>query len=80
MHGMAVVTDDTAGGMVDIHDRRPICLTQEDAQEWINPATPVERALEILGAARPETAFVWYRVDPKVNSSRYQGPDSIEPL
>lgn len=79
-HGMAIVTDDAAGGMVDIHDRRPICLTPEDAREWLDPATPVERALEILGHARPETAFVWHRVDPKMNSSRYQSPDSIEPI
>jgi len=79
-HGMAIVTDDSAGGMVDIHDRRPVALSPEDAQEWADPATPVSRAKEIMAAGRPESAFVWYRVTTKMNSARYQLPDAIEPI
>src|SRR3546814_6195713 len=60
-HGFAIVTDDSAGGMVDIHDRRPVCLTPVDALTWVNPETPVEDALEFLSPPRPESAFVWYR-------------------
>ncbi|MFA4914348.1 MAG: SOS response-associated peptidase [Burkholderiaceae bacterium] len=79
-HGMAIVTDDSAGGMVDIHDRRPVVLTPEDAQEWADPATPVSRAKKVMAAGRPESAFVWYRVTTKMNSTRYQLPDAIEPI
>ncbi|MDQ2140914.1 SOS response-associated peptidase family protein [Alcaligenaceae bacterium B3P038] len=32
-HGMAIVTDDSAGGMVDIHDRRSIVLPPALARE-----------------------------------------------
>src|SRR5690606_12619705 len=46
--GFAIITDDAAGGMVDIHDRRPICLTPEDAQAWIRPDLAVDEALELL--------------------------------
>lgn len=79
-HGAAIVTDDSAGGMVDIHDRRPVILTREDAQEWIDPETTIERALELLTTSRPESAFVWYRVTTKMNNSRYELADAIEPI
>ncbi|MDQ2184818.1 SOS response-associated peptidase family protein [Alcaligenaceae bacterium A4P071] len=42
--GLAIVTDDSAGAMVDIHDRKQVVLTPEDAQEWAEAATPVSRA------------------------------------
>lgn len=79
-HGMAIVTDDTAGGMVDIHDRRPVCLTREHAEEWLDPKTTPERARELAASGRPESAFVWHRVTQKMNNSRYQEPDSIDPI
>ena len=45
-HGFAIVTDDSAGGMVDTHDGRPISLTPDDALAWVDPETPAEDALE----------------------------------
>lgn len=78
--GFAVVTDDAAGGMVDIHDRRPVCLSVDDAQAWVDPDTPVDAALEMLSAPRPESAFRWWRVTSKMGNSRYQGADAAEPV
>ncbi len=78
--GFAIVTDDSAGGMVDIHDRRPIALTPEDAVAWIDPDLPVPDALEMLSTPRPESAFRWWQVTRSVGNSRYQLPDSVEPL
>lgn len=78
--GFAIVTDDAAGGMIDIHDRRPICLTPEDARAWIDPEVPVEQALELLSTPRPESAFQWWEVTRKMGNSRYQLPDAGEPL
>lgn len=77
--GFAIVTDDAAGGMVDVHDRRPIVLTLDDAIEWMDPATAPEQAKAILTAPRPESAFEWYQVTRKVGNSRYQGEDSSTP-
>lgn len=45
--GFATVTDDAAGGMVDIHDRYPIALTP-DALASLDPDVPVEDTLELL--------------------------------
>lgn len=78
--GFAIVTDDSAGGMVDIHDRRPVCLTPDDAIAWVNPELPVDDALELLSTPRPEGAFQWWQVTRKVGNSRYQLPDASEPI
>lgn len=78
--GFAIVTDDAAKGMVDVHDRRPLVLTAEHAREWLDPATTVDQAKELLSVARPESAFEWYEVTKKVGNSRYQGEDSTHPI
>ena len=79
-HGFAIVTNDALGGMVDVHDRRPVALPPELAREWVDPATPVARAMEILRAGPPETAFSWHPVRQEVGSSKYQLPDAIDPI
>lgn len=78
--GFAIITDDAAGGMVDIHDRRPITLSPDDARAWVDPAMPVADALAILSTGRPESAFAWHRVTPKMSNSRYLLPDASEPI
>ncbi len=45
--GFVIVTEDSGGGMVDIHDRRPVVLEPEDAWRWMNPDTQVEEAANI---------------------------------
>lgn len=78
--GFAIVTDDAAGGMVDIHDRRPITLTPNDALAWMDPDIAVDDALELLSTPRPESAFHWWAVTRKMGSSKYQLPDASRPL
>lgn len=54
-----IITADSQGGMVDIHDRRPVALNAELTREWIDPATPTERAEQIvLLQGEPSEAFV----------------------
>lgn len=78
--GFAIVTDDTAGGMIDIHDRRPICLTIADAHEWVDPTVTINDALELLSTPRSESAFRWWQVTRKMGESRYQLPNASEPV
>jgi len=56
--GFAIVTDDAAGGMVDIHDRRPIALTPEDALAWLDAEVSTEGALSLLSTPPPESHFI----------------------
>lgn len=78
--GFAIVTDDSAGGMVDVHDRRPVILTLDAAMEWMDSERTPDQAREILTTARPESAFEWYQVTRKVGNAKYQGADSSEPI
>ncbi|MFU3821056.1 SOS response-associated peptidase [Pseudomonas aeruginosa] len=79
-HGFVIITADSAGGMVDIHDRRPVVLSPNLAREWLDPATPPERAEQIvLLHGEPSEAFTWYAVDPAVGNVRNQGAHLIEP-
>src|SRR5690606_9149928 len=78
--GFAIITDDAAGGMVDIHDRRPVCLTPDDAQNWIDTEISVGAALELLSTPRPESAFQWWPVTRAVGNSRYQLQDAAAPI
>ncbi|MBH4232742.1 SOS response-associated peptidase family protein [Pseudomonas aeruginosa] len=79
-YGFVIITADAEGGMVDIHDRRPVVLSPDLAREWLDPATPPERAEQIvLLHGEQSEAFTWYAVDPAVGNVRNQGPQLIEP-
>lgn len=77
--GFSITTDDAAGGMVDIHDRRPVCLSPDDALAWMNPNTTVEKALPLLWTPCPESAFQWWQVTRAMGNCRYQLLDASEP-
>jgi putative SOS response-associated peptidase YedK len=70
---------DSHGGMVDVHDRRPVALPATLAIEWLDPSTTQARAAEIMNAGLPEDAFRWHTVRQEVGNSRYQLPDAIDP-
>jgi putative SOS response-associated peptidase YedK len=79
--GFVIITADSAGGMVDIHDQRPVVLAPELAREWLDPATPRERAehLVLLQGEVAET-FEWFRVSTAVGNVRNQGSELILPI
>lgn len=79
--GFVIITADSAGGMVDVHDRRPVVLTSELAREWLTPTTSKEEAEQIaLNLGEPSEAFEWFRVGAPVGNVRNQGPSLIERL
>jgi putative SOS response-associated peptidase YedK len=66
--GFVIVTEDCEGGLVDIHDRRPVVLEPEDALRWINPETPIEEAARIAQSrSLPTDEFKWWKVNKAVN-------------
>lgn len=79
-HGFAIVTNDAMGGMVNVHDRRPVALPPDVAKHWVDPAYPTVDARSLLNEGLPETAFNWHPVRPEVGNSKYQLPDAIEPV
>lgn len=78
--GFVIITADSAGGMVDIHDRRPVVLAPDLAREWLDPATPKERAEQmVLHQGEPAEAFEWFKVSATVGNIRNEGADQIKP-
>jgi putative SOS response-associated peptidase YedK len=78
-NGYTIVTADAEGGLVDVHDRRPVVLSAEDAALWLElPAGQAEQFLRAvaLGAA----SFDWHKVDRAVGNVRNQGPQLAMPL
>lgn len=78
--GFAIITADSQGGMVDIHDRRPVALSLTLAREWLDPATPKVRAEEMLAESEPSEVFEWYRVSKAVGNVRNNYPGLVDPI
>lgn len=79
--GFVIVTAAAEGGMVDVHDRRPVVLAAEDAALWIDNSLPPEQA-EYLARSMslPPDAFEWYEVSKDVNKVGNNDPRLIEPI
>lgn len=78
--GFVIITADSAGGMVDIHDRRPVTLSPEMAREWLDPKTPDERAEQMaLFHGTPTEAFEWFKIDRAIGNVRNQDANFIRP-
>lgn len=72
--GFALVTADAQGGMVDIHDRRPVVFTAADATTWLDPEISGEQAAELARSmALGPDQFAWFMVDRAVGNVRNQG-------
>lgn len=69
--GFVFICADSKGGMVAMHDWQPVTLSPELAREWLNPATPKERAEQIMLLQwEPTEAFEWFKVDRPVGNIR----------
>lgn len=79
--GFTIVTADATGGMLDVHDRRPVVLGTEDVALWLDPDLPGEAAEQLARMrALPADAFAWHPVDRKLGNVRNDGPELIRPV
>ena len=66
--GFVIVTAAAEGGLVDVHDRRPVVLAAADAALWMDNGLPSEQAEQLARSlALPPDAFEWYEVSKDVN-------------
>ena len=73
--GFTIITADALGGMVDVHDRRPVIFSAEDAMHWLDPELSTEGAEEMARQmSMPPKSFEWYRVSKLVGNVRNDGP------
>lgn len=60
--GFVLLTTDSRGGMVDVHDRSPLVLEAADAATWLDPDLSPEQAAELARAlALGPECFAWER-------------------
>ena len=79
--GFVIITADSVGGLLDLHDRRPVVLSPELAREWLNLGMPKERAEQmVLHEGEPAETFEWFKVDPAVGNVRHQDRQLIAPI
>jgi putative SOS response-associated peptidase YedK len=79
--GFVLVTADSMGGMVDIHDRRPVAVSAEDARRWLDPALPPEAAANIARTAMLDSEmFEWTPVSKELNRAGNDGAHLVEPI
>lgn len=79
--GFVIITADSVGGMVDIHERRPVVLAPDLAREWLDLATPKERAEHmVLHQGEPAETFEWFKVDLAVGDVKNHSPNLIKPI
>lgn len=81
LNGFVIVTAAADSGMVDIHDRRPLVFTPEDAKIWLKPELSVDDAQNLaINAMRPVEDFEWFKVSRDVNSVRNDNEHLIDPI
>ncbi len=79
--GFVLVTADSQGGMVDIHDRRPVVLNAADAALWLDPGLSPEQAAELARqTALGPDEFEGYEVTTAVNRAGTEGAELTRPI
>jgi len=77
--GFVILTDAADAGLLDIHDRRPVALSADDAQAWLDP-TQTETAEEVVARRLDADSFTWYTVPKAVGNAHNDDPSFIQPL
>lgn len=78
--GFIIVTAGAEGGMVDVHNRRTVVFTADDAALWLDVGLPPEQAEGIARSAMGYEYFAWYSVSKAVGNVRDQGPHLAQPI
>jgi putative SOS response-associated peptidase YedK len=74
-----IITTAANSALAGIHDRMPVMLADEDAEQaWLAHETPREAALELL-APLASDAVATREVSRAVNDAKYDGPHCLDP-
>ena len=80
-NGFTIITSDAAGGMVDVHDRRPVVLSATDAALWLDPDfDPLQAEQLLMSLALSADRFDWYEVDRAVGNVKNDAPELVDPI
>lgn len=75
-----IVTTDANAVLAPVHHRMPVVLERAAWDEWLDPDVDDVGALARLLRPAADDRLVLHAVSTKVNGSRANGPDLIEPI
>ena len=76
----SIVTAEPSPDIAHIHDRMPVVLEKADFDLWLDPDPSLfDRQMALLKPA-PEGTLRYFPVSTKVNSSRNEGVDLVNPI
>jgi len=71
----SIITEDSDNSTKEIHHRMPLIIDRSKIKEWL-----MDKELEIERYAKRNSNLDYYIVSSKMNNSKYQGEDCIEPI
>lgn len=74
-----IIIADSEGGMLDVHDRRPVVFGAEDARQWLSAIGSKAADQLLQERALPVEDFAWHAVIRAVGSVHNEGRGLIEP-
>jgi putative SOS response-associated peptidase YedK len=77
LRSCTIITTDANARLADIHDRMPVILPDQDAEQaWLELATPASALTELL-LPLPDELTARRAVGPAVSDARYDGPECL---
>lgn len=75
----AILTTDADGDLRDVHDRKPVVLSAEAANQWIDGKLQTDEIAVVAAHSLTSEHFTWHTVSTKVNNSRNDDAELIVP-
>lgn len=77
LRSATIITTEANAVLADVHDRMPVMLPDQAAEEaWLEHGTPRAAALDLL-VALPDALTARRAVGPAVSDATYDGPDCL---
>ena len=76
----SILTRDAVGPAAEVHTRMPIALPKETEGAWLDSSLTDAGLAIAFARERANTEFVYHAVNLRVNNSRSEGAELMEPF
>lgn len=66
----AILTTDADGDLRNVHDRKPVVLAADVANQWLDSKLPADEIAAVAANSLTAESFTWHMVSTKVNNPR----------
>ncbi len=71
----AILTTDADGVLCNVHERKPVVLSADVANQWLDSKLPADEIAAVAAHSLTAESFTWHTVSTKVNNPRNDGAD-----